>query len=137
MRRNQEGTGADIQMKVAVHLQLERRNLVTEGGIEVQNQAHVLHRDITVQGTTEGTQNETSPPLQRTQATCLPVSGHDIMTPVLAAAQRKIVSWSSPTSTVGEREGHLIQKMYSDWLSFQISFFGETLTEAFVIVLFL
>ena len=136
MRRNQEGTGADIQMKVAVHLQLERRNLVTEGGIEVQNQAHVPHRDIAVQGTTEGTQNETSPPLQRTQATCLPVSGHDIMTPVPAAVQRKIVSWSLPTSTVGKR-GHLIQKMYLDLLSFQISFFGETLTEAFVIVLFL
>ena len=136
MRRNQEGTGVNTLMKVAVHLQLERRNLVTEGGIEVQNQAHVPHRDIAVQGTTEGTQNETSPPLQRTQATCLPVSGHDIMTPVLAAVQRKIVSWSSPTSTVGER-GHLIQKMYLDLLSFQISFFGETLTEASVIVLFL
>ena len=137
MRRNQEGTGADIQMKVAVHLQLERRNVVTEGGIEVQNQAHVPHRDIAVQGTTEGTQNETSLLLQRTQATCLPVSGHDIMTPVLAAVQRKIVSWSLPTSTVGKR-GHLIQKMYLDLLSFQISFFGETLTEgAFVIVLFL
>ena len=136
MRRNQEGTGANTQMKVAVHLQLERRNLVTEGGIEVQNQAHVPHRDIALQGTTEGTQNEASPLLQRTQATCLPVSGHDIMTPVLAAVQRKIVSWSSPTSTVGER-GHLIQKMYLDLLSFQISFFGETLTEASVIVLFL
>ena len=136
MRRNQEGTGVNTLMKVAVHLQLERRNLVTEGGIEIQNQAHVPHRDIALQGTTEGTQNETSPPLQRTQATCLPVSGHDIMTPVLAAVQRKIVSWSSPTSTVGER-GHLIQKMYLDLLSFQISFFGETLTEASVIVLFL
>lgn len=126
MRRNQEDTGANIQMKAAVHLRLERRSLVTEGAIEVQNQAHVLHRDITVQDTTEGTQNETIPPLQRVrrlQATCLPVSGRDIMIALLVAAQRKIVSWRGPTSTVvDEREEHLIQKMYLDLLNFQLSY---------------
>ena len=126
MRTNQEDTEANILMKVAVHLQLERRSLVIEGAIEVPNQAHVLHRDITAQGTTEGTQNETILPLQRVrrfQATCLPVSGHDIMIALLVAAQRKIVSWRGPTSTVvDEGKGHLIPKMYLDLPNFQLSY---------------